>query len=92
MAISPSDFLTKGQLSALEAVERTMSVISLLATIFIFGTFVTFDFFRKPRNRLVFWASLGNAMTNIATLISTSGFVAGPSSALCQFQGFLIQM
>lgn len=92
MALSPRDSLTKGQLLALEGVERAMSVVSLLATIFIFATFVTFDIFRKPRNRLVFWASLGNAMTNIATLISVSGIIAGPSSTLCQFQGFLIQM
>lgn len=69
-----------------------MSVISLFATMFIFVTFVTFDFFRKPRNRLVFWASLGNAMTNVATLVSVSGIAAGPRSALCQFQGFLLQV
>jgi hypothetical protein len=44
-------------------------------------------------NRLVFYATWGNIMANIATLISTSGM---PDNALeltplCEFQGVLIQ-
>jgi hypothetical protein len=51
-------------------------------------------YFRKPINRLVFFASFGNLMANIATLISTSAIPRNPGeapSALCQFQGILIQ-
>lgn len=35
---------------------------------------------------------LGNALCNIATLMSQSGVREGKNSHLCQFQGFLIQM
>ncbi|KAL8895886.1 MAG: hypothetical protein Q9207_007967 [Kuettlingeria erythrocarpa] len=48
--------------------------------------------FRKPVNRLIFYASWGNMLGNAATLISQSGIKAGQRSALCQFQAFLIQM
>ncbi|KAL8649165.1 MAG: hypothetical protein Q9226_005688 [Calogaya cf. arnoldii] len=56
---------------------------------------LTFTFspaFRKPINRLIFFASWGNALCNVATLMSQSGIRAGPDSHLCQFQGFLIQI
>ncbi|TAQ85797.1 hypothetical protein B7494_g5889 [Chlorociboria aeruginascens] len=47
--------------------------------------------FRKPINRLVFYASLGNMFTNVATLIAVAA-MDDPNSAACQLQGFLIQM
>ncbi|KAK1141971.1 hypothetical protein N8T08_008294 [Aspergillus melleus] len=47
--------------------------------------------FRKPINRLVFYASWGNIMTNLATVVSQSGIHAGLNSPLCQLQAFLIQ-
>lgn len=68
-----------------------MSVFSLFGSLFIISTFIAFPFFRKPINRLVFYASIGNILCNTATLISTSGLDAGESSSLCQFQGVLIQ-
>lgn len=68
-----------------------MSVLSLIGSLFIISTFIAFPFFRKPINRLVFYASIGNILCNTATLISTSGLGAGESSSLCQFQGVLIQ-
>lgn len=79
------------QMRAIEVSERTMSVFSLIGSLFIISTFTAFPFFRKPINRLVFYASIGNILCNIATLISTSGLDAGESSSLCQFQGVLIQ-
>ena len=79
------------QMRAIEVSERTMSVFSLIGSLFIISTFIAFPFFRKPINRLVFYASIGNILCNIATLISTSGLDAGESSSLCQFQGVLIQ-
>lgn len=84
--------LTPNQLRSLETVERVASCFSLVGTVFIFVTFVSSSTFRKPINRLIFAASWGNTVCNIATLLSQSGIRAGQGSHLCQFQGFLIQM
>jgi len=84
--------LAPAQLSALETTERVASCFSLLGIIFIFVTFVSSPNFRRPINRLVFYASWGNTLCNIGTLISELGVRAGTDSHLCQFQAFLIQM
>ena len=44
-------------------------------------------------NRLVFYATWGNILANVATLISTSGIPTDGQAlnALCEFQGVLIQ-
>ncbi|KAI9850425.1 MAG: hypothetical protein M1838_005702 [Thelocarpon superellum] len=83
---------TANQLMAFTVVERVTSVFSLVGTSFILLTFVSSRRFHKPINRLVFYASFGNMISNIATLISTSGPDSGVESSLCQFQGFVIQM
>ncbi|KAL4927795.1 putative cAMP receptor-like protein [Aspergillus undulatus] len=83
--------LSAGQLFAISSTERTCSTISLLATSIIIISFASSTSFRKPINRLVFYASFGNIMANVATLISQSGIAAGPNSNLCQIQAFLIQ-
>lgn len=83
--------LSQGQLSAISITERVCSVISLVGTFVIVATFIGSRSFRKPINRLVFYASWGNIMANVATLISTSGIQKGVRSSLCQFQAFLIQ-
>lgn len=83
--------LSAGQLFAISATERTCSTISLTATSIIIISFLSSPSFRKPINRLVFYASFGNIMANVATLISQSGIGAGTSSNLCQMQAFLIQ-
>lgn len=83
--------LSAGQLFAISATERTCSTISLTATSIIIVSFLSSSSFRKPINRLVFYASFGNIMANVATLISQSGIGAGTSSNLCQIQAFLIQ-
>lgn len=84
--------LTADESHALETTERVASCFSLIGTIFIFVTFVSSPNFRKPINRLVFYASWGNTLCNIGTLMSESPIRAGADSHLCQFQGFLIQM
>ncbi|KAI4219439.1 MAG: hypothetical protein L6R36_008322 [Xanthoria steineri] len=84
--------LTAPQLRALETTERVASCFSVTGTIFIMLTFTFSPAFRKPINRLIFFASWGNALCNVATLMSQSGIRAGPDSHLCQFQGFLIQL
>src|ERR1700757_1243786 len=79
------------QMRAVEITERVCSVFSLLGTAFIITTFLSVKSFQKPINRLVFFAAWGNIMSNVATLISTSGIHLGPNGSLCQFQAFLIQ-
>jgi hypothetical protein len=79
------------QMRAVEITEKVCSVFSLLGTSFIITTFLSDKSFHKPINRLVFFASWGNIMSNVATLISTHGIRLGPNGALCQFQAFLIQ-
>lgn len=84
--------LTEKQIYAIEITERLGSVLSLVGTAFIIGTFLYDKAFHKPINRLVFYASWGNIMANVGTLISRSGIVLGLDKPLCQFQAFLIQM
>jgi len=83
--------LTEAQTHDIIVTERIASVFSLTASSFVFATFLLSDKFRKPINRLVFYATFGNVVTNIATLISTDGIEAGENSSLCQFQAVLIQ-
>jgi len=83
--------LTTSQLQDIVIVERVASIFSLIGAAFVLVTFVLNDKFRKPINRLVFYATFGNVVTNVATLISTDGIEAGSGSSLCQLQAFLIQ-
>ncbi len=78
-------------LEALGIIERACSVFSLLGCVFIIATFCFSKAFHKPINRLVFYASFGNLMTNVATLMART-YVNETDSAGCQFQGFLVQM
>ena len=79
------------QTRAIEITERVGSVLSFLGAAFIITTFLSHKAFHKPINRLVFFAAWGNIMSNVATVISTSGIHLGGNSSLCQFQAFLIQ-
>jgi len=83
--------LTAAQTRDIIVTERVASVFSLTASAFVVVTFLLNDKFRKHVNRLVFYATFGNVITNIATLISRDGIEAGNGSPLCQFQAFLIQ-
>ena len=84
--------LNSSHLHALELTERIASCLSLAGTIFVMITFLYSSEFRKPINRLIFYATWGNTICNAATLMSLSGVRAGKHSSLCQLQGFLIQM
>ena len=84
--------LTDYQLLTIEIIEWVTSAVSILGTVFIIGTFSCFKSFRKPINRLVTWASIGNILANGATLVARAGIVAGESSALCKYQAVFIQM
>lgn len=87
-----SHALSLKELHDLETTERVASCFSLIGTSVILFTFIYSPAFRKPVNRLIFYASWGNTLCNVATLVSQSGIRAGRDSHLCQFQGFLIQM
>jgi len=82
---------TRPPADVISIVERSCSVFSLLGCVFIISTFCLDRAFRKPINRLVFYASFGNLMTNVATLMARA-FIGDENSAGCQFQAFLIQM
>jgi hypothetical protein len=83
--------LTEDQLNMFSTLERISSVLSLFGIIWVLVTFLTSKHFHKPINRMVFYATLGNIFTSVATLISRAA-VTRPESALCQFQGLLVQM
>ncbi|KAG7289465.1 hypothetical protein NEMBOFW57_005836 [Staphylotrichum longicolle] len=83
--------LQNSQIDVVSILERTCSVFSLLGSVMVITTFSISKAFHKPINRLVFYASFGNLMTNVATLMARS-FINNVNSAGCQFQAFLIQM
>ncbi|KAI1799824.1 family A G protein-coupled receptor-like protein [Daldinia bambusicola] len=83
--------LTVGELEAISIIERVGSVFSLTGSLFVILTFLFSKAFHKPINRLVFYASFGNMMSNVGTLMSRR-FVTDIDSFGCQYQGFLIQM
>lgn len=86
-----SRFLSPGDVEALITIERVCSVLSLLGCVFIIISFSVSKAFHKPINRLVFYASFGNMLTNVGTLMARQ-FIRTPASFGCQFQAFLIQM
>lgn len=75
---------------AIVIAEQVASVFSVIGAFFIISTFLYDSKFRKPINRLVFYAAWGNLFANVGTLISRSGIELGVRTPLCQFQGLLI--
>lgn len=85
---------TTRELAILETTSRVGSVFSLLGAGFIIVTFCVSRSFHKPINRLAFFASFGNIMTNVATLISQDGIRAyhnNPHAGICKMQSMFIQ-
>jgi hypothetical protein len=85
------DGLSDGQLVAITAIERACSILSILGSLFIILTFCFSHSFRKPINRMVFYASFGNLMSNVGTLMSRD-HLGRTTSFGCQFQAFLLQL
>ncbi|GIK05350.1 hypothetical protein Aspvir_009457 [Aspergillus viridinutans] len=83
--------LSRHQQSILSIIERVCSCVSVVASGVVIATFVSSREFRKPINRLIFYASWGNLLSNVATLIAESSLQDSSRGALCQFQGFMIQ-
>ena len=84
--------LSPSQLNALEYTERVFSALSFLGFLFVVSTYLYGQGFRKPVNRLIFYAAWSNLGTTLAGLIAGNGMTAGDHSFLCQFQAFVIQM
>jgi hypothetical protein len=88
----PSHYLSMEQDRTILSVERTMSLLSMAGTVFVLASFILLDELkRKSFNRLLFLASWGNILTNIATLMGRNGVIAGDKSGLCKVQATLIQ-
>jgi hypothetical protein len=83
--------LSLSQLNQISDIERACSVLSLVGSVFTIVTFCSSKKFHKPINRLVFYASWGNMLTNVGTLMSRA-YISSPNSVGCQLQGFLIQL
>ncbi|CAK7221667.1 hypothetical protein SCUCBS95973_004576 [Sporothrix curviconia] len=84
--------LTASQLRTLEIVERCASALSILGILTIIATYFSSRYFRNPIDRLILINAFYNAFDVTATMISLSGPAAGNGTALCRFQGFLMQM
>jgi succinate dehydrogenase hydrophobic anchor subunit len=83
--------LTDNQVANLILIERVTACISIFATIFLLGTFVSLKEFRTLSNTLIFYASFANLFSNVAALIGGSA-LSNVSGALCQFQSFVLEM
>jgi hypothetical protein len=83
--------LSPSELQGVTVLERVCSGFSLVGSMVVIATFCFSKAFHKPINRLVFYATFGNLLTNVATLMART-FIEDPHSAGCQFQAFLIQM
>lgn len=84
--------LSDEQLNTIAITGRVTSVLSILGTITIIGTFCCSRCFQSPIHRIIFFNAFYNLLDAVATMISVSGPEAGDHSALCQFQGFALQM
>ncbi|RPB27068.1 hypothetical protein L211DRAFT_855979 [Terfezia boudieri ATCC MYA-4762] len=85
---------TTRELAIFETTSRVGSIFSLLGAGFIIVTFCVSRAFHKPINRLAFFASFGNILTNVATLISRDGIRAyhdNPQAPICKMQSMFIQ-
>ncbi|EEU33689.1 uncharacterized protein NECHADRAFT_4204, partial [Fusarium vanettenii 77-13-4] len=71
--------------------ERAFSVPSLIGSLLIIITFCRARGFRKPINRLIFYATFGNIMSNVAAIMADE-FLYNPTEAGCKLQAFIIQM
>ncbi|OSZ99904.1 hypothetical protein A9Z42_0007810 [Trichoderma parareesei] len=83
--------ITEGQAKVLTTIERTNAIISMVACAFTILTFCSSKYFSKSINRLVFYASFGNLLSDIAIIMSRD-FIDNPDSAGCQIQAFIIQV
>lgn len=87
MSFAPG--LPHSQIEAIEGTVRAASSISIAASIFVIGSYLGSDLFQTPINRLIFYATWGNILANVGTMIARGGIE--DSSSLCLFQAFFLQ-
>jgi hypothetical protein len=83
--------LTDNQVATLILIERITASISVVGTLHILVTFICIKDFRTLSNTIIFYASFANLFANVAALIGGAA-LSNVSGALCQFQGFLLEM
>jgi hypothetical protein len=84
--------LTAEERGTLQTVERVGASLSLVGVCLIFVTFALFKRLRTVPNTFILFASISNVGASVACLIGFNGLNAGEGSALCQVQGFLLEM
>lgn len=84
--------LSTEQRHTLQTVERVGASLSLVGVCLIFVTFAAFKRLRTVPNTFILFASIANVGASVACLIGYDGLNAGDVSALCQVQGFLLEM
>jgi hypothetical protein len=96
LAINPGDSnymnLTGTERDIIQNVERAGASLSLVGVGFVFVTYGMFKRLRTVPNTFILFASIANVGASAACLIGYDGIVAGDESALCQIQGFLLEM
>ena len=83
--------LTQSQINILTTIERAIACISCVSTLILLSTFIALKQLRTLSNTLLFYASFANLFANVAALIGGSA-LSHPNAALCQFQGFILEM
>lgn len=83
--------LTDQEVRTLIIIERCTASISVFSTLVLVSTFIFIQEFRTLSNTLIFYASFANIFANVAALIGGSALTF-ENGALCQFQGFLLEM
>ena len=84
--------LTVEQRETLQHIERTGASLSLVGVCLIIVAYGLLKRTRTVPNTFILFASIANLGASIACLIGYAGILAGESSALCQAQGFLLEM
>ncbi|KAL2262222.1 hypothetical protein VTK26DRAFT_2103 [Humicola hyalothermophila] len=84
--------LTVAERETIQRIERFGASISLVGVCLIFLAYGLFTRVRTVPNTFILFASIANVGASIACLIGYAGIMAGDSSALCQAQGFLLEM
>jgi hypothetical protein len=84
--------LSMNQQRTLLVIERTASVVSIVASTLVLSSFILSSRLkRRPFNRLLFMATWGNMLANVATFIGNDGIRSGIDSKQCKVQAMLIQ-
>ncbi|KAG5296928.1 G-protein coupled receptor [Histoplasma ohiense] len=86
-----SVMLSPSQIHTIYTSARAASALSITSSFFVITSFLWNRLFQTPVNRLMFYATWGNVLANVATMIGGDGISRGPKSSLCICQAFLAQ-